>query len=239
MVASNTISTADGSAVVKLGSTTITCGIKLEVGVPLATAPKDGRIEVSVGMTPLCSPSFKVGRASDESISMGEALNDLITSTKVFDLSQLCIEEGKSSWVVYIDVYVLDYDGNVFDASLIGIVAALRSLRLPQTHVEEDGEVVITEVKPYKEPLKTRQCLFPLTCAFIGEHMIVDPSAKEEGVIDSTVSVVYNEEGKLCTVYKPGGAAATPDQLRTCMSLAKGRVETVYKLIQAAESASS
>jgi len=42
------VSSADASALVRLGKTTVICGLKLEVGMPLATAPNDGRLGTSM-----------------------------------------------------------------------------------------------------------------------------------------------------------------------------------------------
>lgn len=38
----------------------------------------------------------------------------------------LCIEPGKSVWVLYVDAICINYDGNAFDATLLAMVAALR-----------------------------------------------------------------------------------------------------------------
>lgn len=35
--------------------------------------------------------------------------------------------EGKTTWYLYLDIYCLDYDGNVFDACLIALMAALQN----------------------------------------------------------------------------------------------------------------
>jgi exosome complex component RRP43 len=35
--------------------------------------------------------------------------------------------EGKTVWYLYLDIYCLDYDGNVFDASLIALISALKN----------------------------------------------------------------------------------------------------------------
>lgn len=39
----------------------------------------------------------------------------------------LCIEKHKSVWVLYVDATCVNYDGNVFDASLLAMVAALKN----------------------------------------------------------------------------------------------------------------
>ena len=39
----------------------------------------------------------------------------------------LVIEQGKAVWVLYVDATCINYDGNVLDATLIAMVAALQN----------------------------------------------------------------------------------------------------------------
>jgi exosome complex RNA-binding protein Rrp42 (RNase PH superfamily) len=49
----------------------------------------------------------------------------------------------------------------------------------------------------------------------------VDPTSKEEQLTTSSITIVYNEHGQLCGVYKPGGSAISTAHLPACMELAK------------------
>ena len=42
-------------------------------------------------------------------------------------LDQLCVEAGKAVWALQADVVTLNSDGNLIDASLAAVVAALRA----------------------------------------------------------------------------------------------------------------
>lgn len=57
-------------------------------------------------------------------------------------MSDLTIEKGKSAWKLVVDVYCMDHDGNVLDAALISVMAALRSLQLPAVSVNETDHIV-------------------------------------------------------------------------------------------------
>lgn len=50
-----------------------------------------------------------------------------VNRSGVLSTSSLCIERGKSVWVLYIDATCINYDGNAFDATLIAMVAALKN----------------------------------------------------------------------------------------------------------------
>jgi exosome complex RNA-binding protein Rrp42 (RNase PH superfamily) len=65
-----------------------------------------------------------------------------VQSARVVEMSDLTIERGKSAWQLMVDVYCLDHDGNVHDASLIAVMAALKTLKLPAVNVNEADHIV-------------------------------------------------------------------------------------------------
>ncbi len=141
------ISSADGSALAKVGNTTVLCGLKLEIGSPSALAPKQGGLVVDVRMAPLASPGHSKqaaqsggfisnGNALDKELkSISRVISQVISSSEMLNLDELCIKEGDAVWVVYVDCLCIDYSGNVLDAALLAVVAALGNLKLPATEI--------------------------------------------------------------------------------------------------------
>jgi len=99
----------------------------------------------NVDLPAMCSPKFKPGPPTEEAQVLSDRLNEILTMFvffyphnlwKVSDirrlrsnflpLTTLCIEPGKSVWVLYVDVTCIGYDGNVFDATLLAVISALR-----------------------------------------------------------------------------------------------------------------
>ena len=94
------ISTADGSALVKLGSTTVVCGVKVEIAEPELDRPEDGFLGTSVLRTcsslcihlsrrhpvpnldlpAICSPKFKPGPPTDEAQVLSDRLNEVLVT---------------------------------------------------------------------------------------------------------------------------------------------------------------
>lgn len=66
---------------------------------------------------------------------------NILGSANIIPTTSLCIENGKSVWVLYVDATCINYDGNVFDAVLLAMVAALRNSKrhsiigYPGTHL--------------------------------------------------------------------------------------------------------
>ncbi|POM65207.1 Exosome complex uclease RRP43, partial [Phytophthora palmivora] len=138
----NVVHTAASSSLVKLGKTSVLTAIKLAVGTPAVATPDQGEIVIQVHLSPLCSNRFTVGRPSEEAQSIGSQLTRIIVGSRVVEMESLSIVKGQSAWKLMVDVYCVDHDGNVLDAALTSIMAALTTLKLPATSVNEADNVV-------------------------------------------------------------------------------------------------
>lgn len=106
------ITTADGSAVARIGRTAVMAAVHLEVTSPGIHSPNLGDIDIKISLWPLCSPDkYTIGSAPDESFALSNFLFRTITTSGVIDMSSLCIKKGELVWTVRCDVLVLDNDG--------------------------------------------------------------------------------------------------------------------------------
>jgi exosome complex component RRP43 len=104
-----------------------------------------------VHLTPLCAPKYEVGRPSEQATALSAFIKRVIVSSGAISFEDLCIQKGRSAWQLHADIICLDYDGNVIDASILALVAALKDVRLPVPVVQEDGEVRVSAgAHPYK-----------------------------------------------------------------------------------------
>ncbi|NXA51700.1 EXOS8 protein, partial [Nothocercus julius] len=225
------ITTADGSALVKLGNTTVICGVKAELAAPPADSPNKGYIVPNVELPSLCSPRFRSGPPGEEAQAASQFIADVIENSQIIEKEDLCIANGKLAWVLYCDIICLDYDGNILDASTFALLAALKNVQLPTVTVNEEtglSEVNFKQKNPLiirKHPVATSFAIFDDTL------LIVDPTVEEEDLATGTVTVVTDEEGRLCSVHKPGGSPLTGAKLQDCITRAVTRHKEVKKLI--------
>lgn len=226
------IKTADGSALVKLGNTTIVCGIKCELATPKSENPKDGFLIPNVELPPLCSPKFKPGPPSDQAQTSSVFLDNYIKQSKCFDLESLCVEEGKFVWVLFCDLVCLDYDGNINDACTLALLAALKDVRLPRVSFnDETGLVEVNREK--KDSLQFLQQPVATSFAiFDDEVLVVDPTSEEEELSRGSITVVTHEDGRLCLLEKPGGIGISDGKLQDCVVRARARSKEVCSLIE-------
>jgi len=211
------IEKAEGSARVLLGKTEVLVGTKVETGMPFPDTPNDGVLTVNAELVPLASPSFEPGPPDENSIELARIVDRGIRESKAIDTKKLCIEPAKKVFVVFVDIYVLNHDGNLIDASALAAVAALLNTKMPNYEVK-DEEVII---KQGYTPLPMKSHPITVTLGKINNKLIVDPWLEEEQVMDSRLSMAFNDEGNICAIQKGGSSYFTQKQILDGMKLAQ------------------
>jgi exosome complex component RRP42 len=195
------IEKAEGSAHVKLGKTEVLVGIKIDVGEPFPDTPEEGVLTVSAELLPLASPSFEPGPPDENSIELARIVDRGIRESKAIAVEELVLEPGKKVIVVFVDIYVLNHDGNLIDASVMAALAALLNAKMPN-YVVEEGEV---KKKSGYTQLPIKNHPVSITFAKIDGKMIVDPWLEEEQVMGARLTMTFEKDGNICAIQKGGG----------------------------------
>ncbi|KAF2712125.1 exoribonuclease family protein [Pleomassaria siparia CBS 279.74] len=204
-------------------------------------------IELSTGSTPTTLPGNAPSSLAQTLISR---INSLLHSTRLLRAKDLRITYTpsinpedpysapetvvKGYWVLYIDIFFISLDGNPFDAAWLGILAALKSTKLPKAFYDEELEMILCSDSPSEaKPLRLRG--LPVTCTFAvfegqaqddGEErkdwILSDPDAFEEAICRESVTVVL-EKGGLMRVEKNGGGAVGRDEMKSLVKRSKER----------------
>lgn len=177
---------AEGSAEVNIGNTKVIAGVKVSVGSPMPDKPDEGNLITGAELLPLASEEFDIGPPSPEAIELARVVDRGIRAAGVIDLKKLFIEEEKV-WDTFVDIYVLNYDGNLFDASTLAATTALLSARMPRYENEE----VIREGNLGKLP--TANIVTSSTFATMANKLILDPSGNEELFMDARITIATDE----------------------------------------------
>ncbi|KAN0116482.1 Ribosomal protein S5 domain 2-type fold [Russula decolorans] len=219
-VHAGSISTADGSALVRLGDTTIVCGVKAEIAEPDLEQPTEGFLVPNIDLPAMCAPRFKPGPPSEEAQVLSDRLKSTITAAGILPLSTLCIHPERAAWVLYVDATCINYDGNAFDAALIAMVAALKNTTLPKaTYNEETGHTTCTRKVRVSLPLKRLPISYSFG-VFDGTTVLADPTAFEEPLLETSISIVLDEQGDNILSASQLGVA-DKDTMSWCVSSAK------------------
>jgi exosome complex component RRP43 len=254
-VAVGVAGTAHGSALVKVGRTTVMAAVKLEACQPDPERPDVGFIDVVMEFPPMCSASTRPGRPNDESSFIARRIEDALVDSRAVDLKKLSIKTGLWAWRVCLDIYCLDHDGSVLDAGLMAALAALRDTKVPSVAVDDRGKLTYGRVGEKKKKdgggeganvasvekgeessmIEVAAAPVAVTTALYRKQLIVDPNAEEEGLADATVTAVMDRSGRLVGVHKPGGIAeASETALMHCVAACKLHYDARAKAIDTA-----
>ena len=215
----NVVSTADSSALVKIGSTTALAGAKLEVLPPKEDLPNQGQLVIQVEMTSLASSHHRPSRFSEEATSIQERISSAVESSSALNLEDLCINPGKAAWCVYLDIYLLDAAGSLLDAALLAAIACLANMQLPSVTVNDQGKVVSakeSDVKTPQQKLQMHSMPLSVTCGTFSGKLLVDPTADEEALLSATVNTIVDAQGKLVSGRLPAAMLCHAPQGSDC-----------------------
>lgn len=220
-------STAEGSARVKIGKTDVISGVKLEVMEPYPDTQDQGSIMVGAELLPLSSPDFELGPPSKDAIELARIVDRGIRESKALDLKKLCIKEGEKVWMLIIDLVTINHDGNLFDASSLAAIAALKNMRFPEY---KDG--VINNKKKTDKKLELTDIPLSVTVSKIGDKFIVDPDSEEEKAVDARLTVASLSDGTLCALQKGGNYPLTAEDVSKMIEIAIEKGKELRKLVK-------
>jgi len=219
------IERAEGSARIRLGKTEVLVGVKVGTGAPFPDTPNEGVLTVNAELVPLASPTFEPGPPDENSIELARIVDRGIRESKMVDSTKLCIEAGKKVFVVFVDVYVLNHDGNLIDASALAAVSALVNTKMPNYEVE-DGEV---KIKTGYSPLPLKDHPITVTVAKINGKLVVDPWIEEEQVMEARISMAINDDGNICAIQKGCAGFFTPQQISEAAKIIQEKAAELRK----------
>eukprot|EP00501_MAST-03F_sp_TOSAG23-6_P001286 GSMAST32.ASY1.ANO1.1334.1 assembled CDS len=230
---------AESRAEVQIGQTRVLAVATSELVTPQSGKPTEGFLSINVEMSPMASPAFdSSGRPGPEATTIRSLLERALKDGNAIDLEALCVVAGERVWSIRIDIHILDAMGNIVDTCALAVIAALMHFRKPFVTVENGIATVHSYLERMPVPLSIHHLPICITfAAFANNHnqvIIVDPSAREELLMDGCVTFSLNSHRELCAVRKAGGCALTIEQLLRCAHVAAEKALHVTKQLRSA-----
>lgn len=216
------VKTAEGSARVKLGNTDVLVGVKMSVGEPYPDTPNTGVLSTSVELIPMASPTFEAGPPRPDAIELARVVDRGIRESKMVNMEKLCITPKEKVWVMFIDIHVLDYDGNLFDACSYGAVASISSTVAPAKNLGLGADF----------PLPVEHWPVSVTSAKIKDVVLVDPSLDEERMADARLTVTTDENGDIRAMQKGLSGSFTYNEVKRIIETAQRVGQQIRPLLQ-------
>jgi exosome complex component RRP42 len=228
----NVAPNADSSVLVKLGHTQVLVGIKIDVGQPFPDNPEEGVLIVNAEYIPAASPSFEPGPPDENAIELARVIDRSLRESKAIALNKLVIIPGKKVWIIWLDIYVLDHDGNLLDASMIGSMLALAQLKIPYFEVDTvTGNVKVDKSKRIT-PLPINRYIATVTVYKIGDVLLVDPTAEEEAIASASLSISVSEEGNIVGMQKRGLGFFLEKEIEQAIEISLNKGKELIELVK-------
>lgn len=218
---------AEGSARVKIGGTEVIVGVKMEIGEPYPDSPDEGTIIVSAEFLAMSNPEFESGPPGIEAVTLARVVDRTIRESKFLDFKKLCIKEGEQIWMVFIDLYTINDEGNLIDAAALGAIAALKSAKVPKI---VDGKVDYGELTSKGLPI-TKDLPMTITLNKILDKTIVDPTTDEEEAVSTKLSIGVKGD-LICALQKDGESSISVDEVMSMVDTAFKKRDELIKVIK-------
>lgn len=228
----NVIKKAEGSAMVKWGETVVLAGIKTQLGSPFSDTPNTGVITVNVELSPISSPINESGPPGPQAIELARVVDRGIRESKVIPMEdpKLCVIPGKKVWIIFVDIYVIDDGGNLFDASAFAAMAALANARLKQVVIDEDLEEVT--LLDETEPLPRVGSVVGLTFSKTNNTILYDPNLIEDRGKEARFSLAITDQNVVCSMQKGESGTFTQTEIESIIDNAQTIVKPLLAKIE-------
>ena len=203
-IATGVISDYDGSARIRLGGTELIVGVHIEKGRPYPNLPESGTMHTKLQLHPIASPRLGKEDTDLEATEISRVIDRGIRNSGAVDLGELCITPGEEAWTLFVDLLVLDFDGNLFDASHLGILKVLKETKFPASDNGTGDEF----------PVLVKGLPVSTTFVKMGDSIFLDPTALEERVADARISMVCDEAGNIRSIQKGGRGGFTASDIK-------------------------
>ncbi|RLI98642.1 MAG: RNA-binding protein [Candidatus Aenigmatarchaeota archaeon] len=221
------IENAEGSAKVSVGKTEIIAGVKMNIGEPFPDRPDEGILMTGAEFSPLASFEFETGPPSEDAIELARVVDRGIRESHMIDNKKLCIAEGEKVWMVFVDIHILNHDGNLLDCAALAAAAALGHAKFPKY----DGEKIEFGEKTDKGlPITCKPIAVTLTK--VGEKLLTDATFEEEGASDVKLTVTTKDDGNICAIQKSGSGPLAFSEIEKAFEISVRKGKELRKLLE-------
>ena len=219
--------TAQGSAKVSIGDTQVIAGLSVEVEEPYPDQPNKGSIAVNAELAPMADREFESGPPGEKGTELARVVDRGIRESEAVNFEELCLEKGEKVYVIFIDLHILNNDGNLLDASALAALAALKTGYLPAYDEEEglDHDADGSGIPMTKEPVM-------VTGRKIEDQIFWDATSEEEEAQAARLSVTATAEERIVSMQKGGREEMTQAEIREIMDQAEAQTDKIREILR-------
>ncbi|OQR96972.1 exosome complex exonuclease RRP45-like protein [Achlya hypogyna] len=218
----------------QLGRTRVLAVVSGEVVAPFPDRPTEGFLQFSVELSPMGAAIFEHKQAHKAwAAELSRIVERSIRDCKALDTEALAIVAGESVWAIKCTIHVLDHGGNLVDAVSIASIAALMHFRRPEALNDPDSAMI---------PLSLHHIPVSISFSFVqldandqdDPVVLLDPTDREEKIVDGAITYTFNSFRELCAVHKIGGVSISTDVVLRCANIAAAKAEALTETLKEA-----
>lgn len=213
----------DGSALARIGKTQVLASVKFTIGAPYPDRPKQGIFVTTAEFLPIASSEFESGPPQADAIELARVIDKGIRAGEIIDMDSFFIEEDKVL-AMFLDIYIIDHDGNLIDASALAAMGAITSARLPKI---EDGKIIWGE---YDRPLDYKAVVTTSTFSKVAGRILLDADRNEEIDTSARMSVSF-VNGNICAMQKGLEGSFNVDEVEYMIKTAFKKAEDLKGIV--------
>jgi exosome complex component RRP42 len=225
-VETGVIENAEGSAKVRMGGTEVLVGVKLGIGQPFDDRPEEGILMTNAELSPLSSPFFESGPPREDAVELARVIDRGIRESHTIETDKLCITPKEKVWMVFIDISIMNHDGNLIDAAGLAAAAALSTAKMP----DYADEKINHDKRTKKLPVKFKPV--PVTAYKVNGQIFLDPDLGEEFASTNRLTVTTKDDGNVCAMQKGGTESLSPEEINKVLELSTKRGKELRKLLE-------
>jgi exosome complex component RRP42 len=210
---------AEGSCYVSIDDTKVIVGIKFDTMEPYEDTPDEGGLIVTLNYVPVVFQDM----SQNKDIELSRVLDRSIRESKMLNLKDFCMKSNEQAIQVFIDSYIINYDGNLLDAMNLAAVKALKNTNMPKL---ENGKVEMTnnKINLNSEPIM-------ITISNIRNNFLVDLNKAEEKAVDYSVAISYLGDNEICAMQKMGINGIKMKELDKILEIGKEKQKELRKFL--------
>ena len=165
------------------------------------------------------------GPPDEQSIELARVVDRGIRHADCVQTKKLCIKENEAVYILFIDMYVINYEGNLIDCGGVSALTTLISTHIPEGIWTEENGLQWTGKYLTGDQIVNELPLV-ITYGKIDDIIFLDPILAEELVCDGRISISVTENN-ITSIQKSGASTFSFDEIKM---LCKKSIEIGQKL---------
>jgi exosome complex component RRP42 len=150
-----------------------------------------------------------------------------IRESKAIDFKKLLLVPGEKARFVFVDIYVLNHDGNMFDACYFAALAALKTTKIPK--LDKEYNVIKGE---YDGKLELEKMPIMSTYSKISNKIILDPDLNEDYATEARLSITLEDSLNVCALQKGEKGSFSFEELKEIIKTSKKNYKETKKIFE-------